>query len=52
MAARGNVFAGMLDYSEEFSFLEEPLSARSASELLVSMTHDERMAIFKKYVAR
>jgi transposase len=52
MAARGNVFEGVLDYCEGFTLLERPLSSPSASDLFRSISHDERMAFFKKWAAK
>jgi transposase len=52
MAARGNVFENVLSYCEEYTFLEKPLASPSASELFASITHEERMAFFKRWVAR
>jgi transposase len=50
MAARGNVFEGVLDYCEDYTIFQEPLSSSSASELFASITFDQRMSFFKKWV--
>ncbi|MDR1052061.1 MAG: transposase [Deltaproteobacteria bacterium] len=50
MASRGNVFEGVLDFCEDFTYLERPLASSSASELFASITWDERMEFFKKWV--
>ncbi|MDR2460027.1 MAG: hypothetical protein LBE38_04480 [Deltaproteobacteria bacterium] len=41
-----------MDYCEDYTFLEEPLSPLSAFKLFASITFDERMAYFKKWVVR
>ncbi|MDR2353898.1 MAG: hypothetical protein LBF22_12245, partial [Deltaproteobacteria bacterium] len=52
MAARGNVFENVLSYCEEYTFLDTPLASPSASQLFASITHEERMAFFKGWVAK
>jgi transposase len=52
MAARGNVFEGVLDYCEEYTLLRRPLASRLASELFASITYKQRMAFFKKWIDR
>ncbi|MDR1658650.1 MAG: transposase [Deltaproteobacteria bacterium] len=50
MTARGNVFEGVLDYCEDFTLFRKSLASSSASELFASITYDQRMAFFKKWV--
>jgi transposase len=52
MATRGNVFEGVLDYCEEYTLWENPLSSPSALELFASITFDERFDFFKEWVAK
>jgi hypothetical protein len=52
MATRGNVFEGVLDYCEGYTLFEKPLSSPAASDLFASLTYDDRMAFFKKWISR
>jgi transposase len=51
MACRGNVFARILDWCESYTLCEVPLSDQKASSLFASITHSERMAFFKSWIA-
>jgi hypothetical protein len=52
MAARGNVLEGVLDYCEDYTLFRKPLASSSASELFASITYEQRMAFFKKWVEK
>ncbi|MDR3203711.1 MAG: transposase [Deltaproteobacteria bacterium] len=52
MVARGNVFDSVIDYCETNTLFEAPLSSQMASRLFSGITHDERMAFFKRWAAR
>ena len=51
MASRGNVFEHVLDFCEGATLHEQPLTSQGSSTLFASITHDERMAFFKAWVA-
>ena len=51
MVCRGNIFARILDWCENYTLCEATLSDQKASSLFASITHDERMAFFKSWVA-
>ena len=51
MVCRGNIFARILDWCEGYTLCEAALSTQEASSLFASITHDERMAFFKSWVA-
>jgi transposase len=51
MIARGNVFENVLDYCEGYTLSEPPLTSQSASELFASITFDERMEFFRRWLA-
>lgn len=50
MACRGNIMEHILDFCEGFTLYEAPLSSQGASALFASITHDERMALFKAWI--
>lgn len=52
MTCRWNVFERVLDWCVSCTTNEEPLSSQSASTLFAGITHDEKMAFFKTWVAR
>ena len=52
MIARGNVLDGLLDYCQANTLSETPLSSQAASKLFAAIGHDDRMAFFKRWVAR
>ena len=52
MAARGNVFEGVLGFCEGFTLREPALTSQKASALFASITYDERMAFFKAWASR
>jgi transposase len=51
MACCSNVFEYVLDFCEGHTLHEQPLSSQSSSALFASITYDERMAFFKRWVA-
>ena len=52
MAAKGNVFDGVDDYSSTCILNEAPLESQMSSKLFSSITHGERMKFFKLWVER
>jgi hypothetical protein len=52
MLARGNIFEDVLDYCQEFSLAEPPLTTEAAAELFSSITDGEREAFFKSWLAK
>jgi len=51
MVCRGNVFERIHDWCEGFTFNELPLASVGATILFASISHDERMAFFKEWIA-
>ncbi|MDR0355207.1 MAG: transposase [Deltaproteobacteria bacterium] len=52
MTSRGNGFTKISDFFEEYSLYEPPLDSPKASALFASITYDERMRFFKKWIAK
>jgi hypothetical protein len=52
MLCRGNVMEHILDFCEGFTLGEAPLSSQSASIFFASITYDERMSFFRKWIRR
>ena len=50
MMCEGNVFEHVSDWCERSMIGDPPLSPQKASSLFASLTHDERMAFFRKWV--
>jgi len=50
MACRGNVFERVLNWWENSLIYDAPLSSQKASKLFASITYDERMGFFRKWV--
>jgi transposase len=51
MVTNGNVFEGSLEFCEEYTLSEAPISSSIVSELFASITYDERMEFFKKWTS-
>lgn len=51
MACEGNVFEHVSDWCERSLIGNSPLSPQKASSLFASLTHDERMAFFRRWVS-
>jgi transposase len=52
MTCRGNVMEHIHDWCEGFTLNETPVSSRRASSLFASISHDERMGFFKRWVSK
>ena len=52
MVCRGNIFERILDWCEGYTLNETPLNSTTATVLFGSISFDERMNFFKKWVSK
>jgi transposase len=52
MASRGNIFDDVDDFCEVCLLSEAPLSSQTSSNLFASITYDEKMSFFKRWIAK
>ena len=52
MISRGNVMEYISSFSEEYLFNEMPLTSQECSNLFASISYEERMEFFKKWIKR